>query len=90
MVEECHTGANVLLAYWHYCNKGSKPFAPGSNTADFHAMSELKPYQTAFVKETSNYVQANGILVHHTLTHHVSVSDYYSKFLEIAAAKAGL
>ena len=61
IVEECHAGANVLLAYWHYCNKGFRPFAPGSGAADFHAISELKPYQTAFVKGTSDYVQANGI-----------------------------
>lgn len=61
VVEEWHTGANVLLAHWHYRNKGSKPFTPGSSAADFHAMSELKPHQTAFVKETSKYVQANGI-----------------------------
>jgi hypothetical protein len=60
MVEEYHNGANVLLAHWHYCNKGSQPFAPGSNAADFHAMSELSPNQTAFVRETSTYVQANG------------------------------
>ena len=67
MVEECHTGANVLLAYWHYCNKGSKPFAPGSSAAHFHPMSELHPYQTVFIRETSLEVQANGISIHHTL-----------------------
>jgi hypothetical protein len=61
MVEEYHTGANVLLAHWHYCNKGFKPFAPGSSAADFHALSELNPYQTTFIRKTSIYVQANGI-----------------------------
>jgi hypothetical protein len=61
IVEECHIGANVLLAHWHYLNKGFKPFTLGSSTADFYARSELKPHQTVFVDETSKYVQANGI-----------------------------
>ncbi len=61
MVEEYHNGANVLLAYWHYCNKGYEAFAPGNSAAYFHAMSELKAYQTDFIRKTSNYVQANGI-----------------------------
>jgi len=66
MVEEYHTGANVLLAYWHYCNRGSQPFTVGSSATGFHAMAQLSSYQTRLVNDTSLYIQANGMATFRT------------------------
>jgi len=60
MVEEWHSGANVLLAYWHYCNKGFQPFAAEGDARALLVTAGLSPPQTEFIKYTSRYVKANG------------------------------
>jgi len=57
MVDEYHIGANILLAHWHYCNKGSQPFALDWDSGKHPAIVEMNTDQIAFVKETSALVK---------------------------------
>ena len=60
MIEELHMGANSLLAYFHYCCKGHRPFTLDWNAEDSVSMAALDPYQVNFIKRTAFHVQANG------------------------------
>lgn len=60
IVEELHLGANILLAYFHYCCKGCRPFDLDWDAADTQSMAELDPDQIKFVQETSKFVHSNS------------------------------
>jgi hypothetical protein len=60
MVEEYHNGANVLLAYFHYCSKGILPFAMNSKTAELTTMGRLNQKQVSLVENTKKYVKAHS------------------------------
>lgn len=60
LVGELHTGANILLAYFHYCCKGFRPFALDWDAADTKTMAELDECQIQFVKQTAAHVQKNS------------------------------
>jgi hypothetical protein len=62
MVAEYHMGANILLAYFHYCNKGLHPFALNSNSPEFATMAALNPKQVEFIEFTRTYVKEKGTL----------------------------
>lgn len=51
-----HVGANILLAYFHYCNKGIYPFSNECKEQDLRTLAELDDGMMAFVKETRDYV----------------------------------
>ncbi len=59
-VEELHQGAKIMLAYFHYCNKGAHPFSLDWTVADNIAMAELNAEQVQFVKETAELVKAKS------------------------------
>jgi hypothetical protein len=59
MVAEYHMGANMLLAYFHYCNKGLQPFALDGG-GDLASIAGLNDRQMRFVHKTRDYVKANG------------------------------
>lgn len=61
IVEELHLGANILLAYFHYCCKGCRPFDLGWDAAQTTSMAELDHEQINFVQRTAGYVHSNGI-----------------------------
>jgi hypothetical protein len=62
MVQELHLGANILLAHFHYCCKGFRPFSLDWKAEDTTSMAELDPHQVQFVCQTTAYVKANGKL----------------------------
>lgn len=53
-------GANILLAYFHYCTKGFRPFSLEWNSEQTLSMAELNAEQVEFVKKTAVHVKANG------------------------------
>ncbi|SPN96749.1 uncharacterized protein DNG_00269 [Cephalotrichum gorgonifer] len=55
-VKEYHMGANILLAYFHYCNKGIYPFSNDCKEQDLRSLAELDDAMMAFVRETRAYV----------------------------------
>ncbi|KAJ9142120.1 Tetratricopeptide repeat domain containing protein [Pleurostoma richardsiae] len=55
MVRQYHQGANVLLAYFHYCNKGVFPFSAECKDQDLQTLAELDDSNIAFVRYTRDY-----------------------------------
>jgi hypothetical protein len=60
MIKELHHGANVLLAHFHYCCKGFRPFTLNWNPAETVSMAEMDVKQVRFVRQTAVYVNING------------------------------
>ncbi|VUC34450.1 unnamed protein product [Clonostachys rosea] len=56
-VREYHAGANILLAYFHYCNKNVHPFTDGCKDQDLRTLAGLEEDQILFVRATRNYVK---------------------------------
>ncbi|KAI0159467.1 hypothetical protein BJ166DRAFT_333510 [Pestalotiopsis sp. NC0098] len=66
MVREYQQGANILLAYWHYCNKGkllnySKigiyPFSAECSEQELSSLAKLNAAKIKFVHMTRSFVQ---------------------------------
>lgn len=53
-----------MLAYFHYLNKASRPFALDWDLPSNVAMAELNAEQVQFVKETAEQVQARSEYFH--------------------------
>ncbi|KAB5580837.1 hypothetical protein GE09DRAFT_453314 [Coniochaeta sp. 2T2.1] len=54
-VKEYNSGANTLLAYFHYCNKGIYPFSEECRDQDLQTLAALDDGAIAFVHETRKY-----------------------------------
>ncbi|RYP23053.1 hypothetical protein DL765_001308 [Monosporascus sp. GIB2] len=57
MVAEYQLGANILLAYFHYCNKGIYPFSPECREQDLSTLAELDKRKIKFVLVTRKAVE---------------------------------
>ncbi|KAM7223151.1 hypothetical protein V8F06_001364 [Rhypophila decipiens] len=55
-VKEYNLGANTLLAYFHYCNKGIYPFSSECRDQDLQTLAELDDDAIELVKFTRDYV----------------------------------
>lgn len=53
-------GANILLAHFHFCNKGAHPFSTECRDEELRALGNLHEKQIEFLRETRAYVQQNG------------------------------
>jgi hypothetical protein len=49
-----------MLAYFHYCNKGSHPFAMDWTIERNIRQAELNPDQLRFLTKTTQLVEGNG------------------------------
>ncbi|KAK0657484.1 hypothetical protein B0T16DRAFT_452940 [Cercophora newfieldiana] len=59
-VKEYNLGANTLLAYFHYCNKGIYPFSGECKDQDLQSLAELDDEAVAFVKYTRQFASENN------------------------------
>ncbi|KAK6864677.1 hypothetical protein PG995_001205 [Apiospora arundinis] len=59
-VREYLTGANILLAYFHYCNKGMYPFSAECKDQDLRTLAQLDAVKIKFVNVTRNIVKEQG------------------------------
>ncbi|KAI0432118.1 hypothetical protein F5Y09DRAFT_164579 [Xylaria sp. FL1042] len=57
MVREYQLGANILLAYFHYCNKGIHPFSAECKEQDLTTLAALNETRALFVKQTKVHVE---------------------------------
>lgn len=48
-------GANILLAYFHYCNKGIYPFSPECKDSDLRNLAQLDHEALSLVSNTREY-----------------------------------
>jgi hypothetical protein len=53
-------GANTLLAYFHYCNKGIYPFSGECKDQDLQSLAELDDEAMEFVKYTREYASEHS------------------------------
>lgn len=56
------TGANILLAYFHYCNKGLYPFSKNCKESDLQNLAELDESSLEFVRWTRRYIEDHSKL----------------------------
>ncbi|KAK7397609.1 hypothetical protein QQX98_013020 [Neonectria punicea] len=59
-VKEYHLGANILLAHFHYCNKGIYPFSEGCKDQDLRTLAGLDEEKIQFVHATRAYAKQNA------------------------------
>ncbi|KAI1101102.1 hypothetical protein F4804DRAFT_23030 [Jackrogersella minutella] len=57
MVREYQNGANILLAYFHYCNKGVYPFSAECKEQDLSTLAELDESKIRLVQFTRSNVE---------------------------------
>ncbi len=56
-VKELHHGSTILLAYFHYCNKGSHPLLMDWEVSLDIPLADLNTEQVRFMRETSEHVK---------------------------------
>jgi len=56
-------GANILLAYFHYCNKHYHPFSRDCKDQDLRALGELDEQKIKFVHDTRSWAQEKSRLI---------------------------
>ncbi|UNI14894.1 hypothetical protein JDV02_001474 [Purpureocillium takamizusanense] len=56
-VREYHLGANILLAHFHYCNKGMYPFSDECKDKDLRVLADLSDEEIQFVHATKQYAK---------------------------------
>jgi hypothetical protein len=52
----CLLGANTLLSYFHYCNKGMFPFTEACREQDLRGLAELDDNKMHYVQRTKQWV----------------------------------
>ncbi|KAI1757289.1 hypothetical protein F4782DRAFT_548199 [Xylaria castorea] len=57
MVREYQLGANILLAYFHYCNKGIYPFSAECKEQDLTTLAALNEAKSQFIRQTKAHVE---------------------------------
>lgn len=53
-------GANILLAYFHYCNRGTYPFSNVCKDSDLHDLAGLDEATISFVKWTRDQAELHS------------------------------
>ncbi|KAG5938453.1 hypothetical protein E4U59_003767 [Claviceps monticola] len=70
-------GANILLAHFHYCNKGWYPFSDKCKEQDLRTLADLSDDRVKFVQETRRIVEANAQQWERLRESGASENDYY-------------
>lgn len=50
-------GANILLAHFHYCNKGAHPFSEECSEKELRTRGDLDDSKIQFIRETRSYAR---------------------------------
>lgn len=56
----CLAGANILLAHFHYCNKGLYPFSDECKDKDLKNLASLDDDRIRFVHATRDYAKKHS------------------------------
>jgi len=78
LIEGLHNGAKILLAHFHYCNKGNHPFTIDWSSPRDIARAGLNAEQAQFMKETVEQVKIRCKFVI-TLVYEHGKADIYSQ-----------
>jgi hypothetical protein len=60
LIEGLHTGANILLAHFHYCNRGTHPFVQDWASPEQIAGAQLNAEQGEFMRESVLEIKKKG------------------------------
>ena len=63
MIQELHSGANVLLAHFHYYYKTFRSFSLDWNSEETTSMAALDTDQVCFIRRTASHVKFNGMFL---------------------------
>ncbi|CCF37897.1 hypothetical protein CH063_09122 [Colletotrichum higginsianum] len=61
-VQEYHLGGTILLAYFHYCNKGIYPFSEECKDQDLRTLAQLDEDAVQFIHWTRSQAMAHSLL----------------------------
>jgi len=56
-MEQLHGGAQTMLAYFHYCNKGVQPFILAPESDEVFSIAELDSSQIKYIREMAKEVK---------------------------------
>ncbi|KAJ3494896.1 hypothetical protein NLG97_g3782 [Lecanicillium saksenae] len=56
-VREYHMGANIILAHFHYCNKGLYPFSQECTVSELRSLAELSEGGISYVNTMKRYAK---------------------------------
>ncbi|KAG4265672.1 hypothetical protein FPRO06_00952 [Fusarium proliferatum] len=76
-VKEYHLGANILLAHFHYCNKGIYPFSEDCKDQDLRTLAGLDEEKIKFVHHTSNLARRHALQWEEIRNKAVYEHDYF-------------
>ncbi|KAM0511361.1 hypothetical protein ACHAPE_009949 [Trichoderma viride] len=76
-VREYHMGANIILAHFHYCNKGRIPFSDECEDKDLRALAQLDKEKIQFVHATRALAQRHQQEWNQARSNGVYEDDYY-------------
>lgn len=62
-LEDLQGSVNIMLAYFHYCNQGSLPFATSWILPADIKMAHLSDEQVGFLQQTSEEISMKGIVL---------------------------
>jgi hypothetical protein len=60
LTQKYEKGANILLAHFHYCNKGIYPFSEECKDQDLRTLAGLDEEKIKFVHATSSLAKRYG------------------------------
>ncbi|KAK5990690.1 Satratoxin biosynthesis SC3 cluster transcription factor SAT20-like protein [Cladobotryum mycophilum] len=76
-VQEYHLGANILLAHFHYCNKGVHPFSDDCKDQDLRTLADLDEDKIQFVRATRAFAKQHKQDWEELRVNGACESDYY-------------
>lgn len=56
-------GASILLAHFHYCNKGVYPFSDECKDAELQNLGQLNDAQNSFIRNSRALIKRSGKFV---------------------------
>ncbi|CAI6330970.1 unnamed protein product [Periconia digitata] len=77
VIDEIHNGAKILLAYFHFCNRGSFPLHMDWTSADQIALAELKPEQIKFMQNNVKEYEKKSSHFRHILENKIYEDEFY-------------
>jgi len=77
IIADLHMGANILLAYFHYCCKGFRPFELDWDSAETTSMADLDPEQIQFVQRTAVFVHKNKTRFREIIEQDLCENEHY-------------
>ncbi|OWY41284.1 hypothetical protein AALT_g1037 [Alternaria alternata] len=77
VIAELHNGAKIILAYFHFCNRGDYPLHMDWNSEDQTRFTGLRLEQIEFMRRTKSEAENKTLHFHSVLNNHAYEDEYY-------------